>query len=62
MLLQTRLTHECKNGQTELLQDQMKVIVAGSDYSSLELLRLKFFAPVRIIFNIYQTISIHVHV
>ena len=46
LLLQTRLTQTSKFGQNDLLQDQVKVMVAGCDFCSLELLRLRSHSPV----------------
>ena len=46
LLLQTRLTHVVQKGKTELLLDQIKVLMAGCDYSIIELYHMRSFTSV----------------
>lgn len=48
-LLQTRLTHVPLRGGTDLLLDQMKVMMAGCNFCSIELMRIRSHARVGVV-------------
>ena len=45
-LLQTRLVHDSPRSCSELLLNQMKVMSAGSEFLTMEMLRIRILSPV----------------